>query len=152
MELLSEEEVRKRIKKYFKVGELVGSRTHRASGENAWYYLDYRLLYTLLIIREKLGKPITINKGRQKQRGLRSIAQQMVKNKVYKNKLYLSMHLFGKAVDFDVKGMTAKQVRGWIRANEELFPFKIRLEGGVSWCHVDTKWMDKNPKIYTFTV
>lgn len=146
----SEIEVRKQIKKYFAINELVGGRTYRVHHERAWRFLDYRLLYSLLIVREGIGKPITVNNGRLQQRGLRTIAQQLVKNKVYQNKLYVSAHLFGKAVDFDVKGMTAKQVRNWIVANKDLFPFKIRLEDNVSWVHMDVIWEKKNSKVYLF--
>jgi len=147
---MTESEVRKQIKKYFKIKELVGGRTYRKFKERAWRFLDFRLLYALLIIRENLGREIKVNYGRKQQRGLRTIAQQMVKNKVYKNLLYVSAHLFGKAVDFDVKGMNAKEVRDWIIQNQHLFPFKIRLEDKVSWVHLDVIFEEHNPKVYLF--
>lgn len=147
---LSEKQVRLRIKKYFNINELVGGRTLRKFKERAWKFLDFRALYALLIIREGLGKPITVNSGRRQQRGLRTIAQQMVKNKVYRNLLYLSAHLLGKAFDFDVEGMTAQEVRDWIIKNEHLFPFKIRLEDKVSWVHLDVIYEEHNPKVYVF--
>lgn len=146
----TEKEVRKDIKKYFGIKELVGGRTYRTHYERAWRFLDYRLLYSLLIVREEIGKAITVNHGRMEQRGLRTIAQQIVKNKVYNNKLYISAHLLGKAVDFDVKDMTAQQVRDWIVANQNLFPYKIRLEDKVSWVHMDVIWESKNKKVYLF--
>lgn len=146
----TEQQVRQEIGKYFKINELVGGRTYRSHKERAWRFLDYRLLYALLVIREGIGKSITVNSGRRQQRGLRTIAQQMVKNKVYKNQLYISAHLLGKAVDFHVKGMTAQEVRNWIVQNENLFPFKIRLEDRVSWVHLDVIYEEKNPKVYQF--
>lgn len=147
---MEEIEVRKRIKEYFNIQELVGRRAYKRFGIRAWRFLDYRLLYALLIIREGLDKPITINHGRAQQRGLRTIVQQMIKNYFYKDRLYLSAHLFGKAVDFDVKGMQAQSVRDWIVDNEKLFPFKIRLEDKVTWVHLDVIWEQKNPKVYLF--
>lgn len=147
---MEEIEVRKRIKKYFGIHELVGKRTHKRFGERGWRFLDYRLLYALLIIREGLDRSITVNSGGRQQRGLRTIVQQMIKNYFYKDKLYLSAHLLGKAVDFDVKGMSAWQVRMWILSHKELFPFKIRLEDKVNWVHLDVIWEEKNPKIYLF--
>lgn len=150
IERMPEGVVRREIKKYFKVSELVGSRTYKKHGERAWRFLDYRLLYALLIIREGIGRPITVNHGRKQQRGLRTIVQQMIKNYFYKNKLYLSAHLFGKAVDFDVKGWTAAEVRGWIIDNDHLFPFKIRLEDVVTWVHLDVIWEEKNSNVYLF--
>lgn len=147
---MNEKKVRKYIKKYFHIKELVGRRTFKKFGERSWRFLDYRLLYTLLIIRENLDLPITVNKGKRQQRGLRTIVQQMIKNYFYKDKLYVSAHLLGKAVDFDVKGMTAHEVRKWIIQNKDLFPFKIRLENNVSWVHLDVIWEEKNSKIYLF--
>ncbi len=147
---MEEKEVRKRIKNYFGIHELVGKRTYKRFGERAWRFLDYRLLYALLIIREGLDASITVNSGKRQQRGLRTIVQQMIKNYFYKDKLYLSAHLLGKAVDFDVKGMSAWQVRMWIISHEALFPFKIRLEDKVSWVHLDVIWEEKNAKVYLF--
>lgn len=147
---MEEKEVRKRIKKYFGIHELVGKRTHKRFGERAWRFLDYRLLYALLIIREGLNASITVNSGKRQQRGLRTIVQQMIKNYFYKDKLYLSAHLLGKAIDFDVKGMSAWQVRMWILSHEDLFPFKIRLEDKVTWVHLDVIWEEKNAKVYLF--
>lgn len=150
--MLSESTVRRRVKRFFKIGELVGVRTEKKYGQRAWRFLDYRLLYAVLIIRTELGKEITVNTKRLKQRGLRTIVQQLVKNFFYKDRLYISAHLLGKGVDFDVKGMSAEQVRRWIRENEHLFPFKIRLEAGVSWVHLDVIWEEKNPRVYLFRV
>lgn len=148
--MIEEKEVRKRIKEYFDIQELVGLRTYKRFGVRAWRFLDYRLLYALLIIREGLNKPITVNHNMAQQRGLRTIVQQMIKNFFYKNTLYLSAHLFGKAVDFDVKGMEAQSVRDWIVDNNKLFPFKIRLEDKVTWVHLDVIWEQKNSHVYLF--
>lgn len=148
--MINEEEVRKRIKEYFDVQELVGLRTYKRFGVRSWRFLDYRLLYALLIIREGLNKPITVNHNGAQQRGLRTIVQQMIKNYFYKNRLYLSAHLFGKAIDFDVKGMEAQSVRDWIVDNDEMFPFKIRLEDKVTWVHLDVIWELKNTHVYLF--
>ena len=147
---MKEAQVREKIKYYFNINELVGKRTYKKYGERAWRFLDYRLLYALLIIREGLDRPITVNAGKRQQRGLRTIVQQMIKNYFYKDKLYLSAHLLGKAVDFDVKGMSARAVRAWIVTHEDLFPFKIRLEDKVTWLHLDVIWEDKNSKVYLF--
>lgn len=154
MEMLSETLVRDRIKRYFDIEELVGKRTFKKYGERAWRFLDYRALYALLIVREGLDRSITVNDwkwgGKRQQRGLRTIVQQMIKNFFYKDKLYLSAHLFAKAFDYDVEGMTAQQVRLWIVSNEHLFPFKIRLEGLVTWVHMDVIWESQNPNVYVF--
>lgn len=155
------EEILTEIKRYFSIHELVGKRTYKKHGERAWKFFDDDLLLTLLIIRKHINKPITINNwfwgGKFSQRGLRTIVMQLVKNFFLKGKLYLSAHLFGKAVDFDVEGMTANEVRQWIIDNQHLLPVKVRLERKlrgkyINWVHLDTFWEEHNPKVYLFDV
>jgi hypothetical protein len=144
--------------KYFKIEELVDSTVFKAHGQNAWKFIDKTLLDCLLVVREGLGKPMTINNwhvgGQFSQRGLRTNISPMVKGKT---SLYLSAHLFGKAVDFDVAGMTAVQVREWIVANADKFPCKIRLERNmngkpINWVHLDTLAGENDGKVTQFDV
>lgn len=148
----------KTIKDYFSIQDLVDKTVFDKFGQTAWKFIDKDLLACLLIIREKLGKPITINNwhkgGQFSQRGLRTNISPMVKGKT---SLYLSAHLFGKGVDFDVAGMTAVEVRAWIVANAALFPCKIRLERNmagkpINWVHLDTLAGESDPKILQFDV
>jgi hypothetical protein len=74
-----------------------------------------------------------------------------------KSTLYLSAHIFGKAVDFDVEGMSAVDVRKWIIENAEKFPCKIRLERNlngkpINWVHLDTMSDESKGKVYQFDV
>ena len=155
---MKRDEVIIRLKNYFSISELVDEIVFAKHGERAWRFFDTDLLKCLLIVREGLNKPITINTwvwgGRFSQRGLRHNLSPMVKSK---SRLYLSAHMLGKAVDFDVKGMSATQVRTWIKSNPELFACKIRLEENlrgkeINWVHLDTIHEEKNPKIYLFDV
>ena len=148
----------KTIKDYFDIEELVDKQVYDKFGESSWKFIDKSILDCLLIIRESLGKPMTINNwkwgGKFTQRGLRHNMSSLVKTK---NRVYLSAHIFGKAVDFDVKGMTAVEVREWIANNPDKFPCKIRLErnlGGkpISWVHLDTMSDETKPKVYQFDV
>lgn len=148
----------KTIKDYFNIKELVDEATFKRHGENAWQFICPMLQETMLILRENIGKPITVNnwgnKGGFTQRGLRHNRSEMVKDKI---SIYLSAHMMGKGVDFNVKGMTASEVRAWIVANQDLFPYKIRLERNfkgkeITWIHLDVFQNDKNPKIYLFDV
>jgi hypothetical protein len=150
--------MKKTIKDYFDIKELVDENTFRRHGKNAWQFICPMLQETLLILRENIGKPIIVNdwanKGGMEQRGLRHNRSNMVKDKYT---IYLSAHMMGKAVDFHVKGMTATEVREWIVANQELFPYKIRLERKmngkeITWVHLDVFQNEKNPKIYLFDV
>lgn len=143
--------------KYFKIQEFVDGVTYARHGENAWQFMDFKLLETMSVIREALGKAITINHGSSQQRGLRTNICQIVKSKTLQGKLYLSAHVLGKAVDFDVKGMKAEQVRDWLLENQDILPYKIRLEHNmngkpITWVHLDVYDNPKNPKVYLFNV
>jgi hypothetical protein len=148
----------KTIKDYFGAKELVDPTVYRKYGDSSIQFICPMLQETLFILRHNLKKPITINNwafgGRLTQRGLRTNVSAMVLNK---NFLYLSAHMLGKAVDFDVKGMTACEVRQWIVDNADLFPYQIRLERNlkgkpISWIHLDIIQDESKPKIYLFDV
>ena len=151
---MTDSKILKGIKKYFIIQELVGQSTYKKYGESAWKFLDFRLLHCLLIIREGIGKPITVNTwykgGKFSQRGLRTNIQGIFRGYFKKWKLYLSAHILGKGVDFDVEGMTVEEVHEWIIDNVHLFPYKLRLEFGVNWNYLDVIWEVKNLKIYQF--
>lgn len=158
---MSEEEILKGIKKYFDIRELVGKPAYNKHGDRAWKFFDFRLLETLLIVRIGLGRSITINNwkwgGKFQQRGLRTNIGAIVLKMIRRMKLYLSGHVLGMAVDFDVEGMTAQEVRQWLVDNQDLLPYKIRLERKlngkyISWTHMDLIWEAKNPKVYLFNV
>ena len=126
--------------KHFKVQELVSPDIFNQRGSKAIELLDPRLLETLDKLREELGRPITINNwlwgGNFKQRGLRD-------RSFYKSdKAYvdsLSQHKYGRAVDFDVKGMSAPEVRKFIYKNREKFPFITFVETDINWVHIDCR-------------
>ena len=135
------------IKKYFSIKELVDQEVYQLHGESAWRFMDTQLLECLLIIRECIGQPITVNnwtsKGRFSQRGLRHNQSPMV---VRKNRPYL-----------DVRGMEAEEVRDWIRLNLDRFPCKIRLEhkkngSPINWVHLDVIQDERNNKLKLFNV
>ena len=125
------------IRKYFKIHELVGRYTFRRYGERAWKFLDFRLLWALLIIRTNLNRKIAVNNwlwgGRFSQRGLRTNLQQIFSGYFKRFKLYLSGHVLGKGFDFDVEGMTAEEVRAWIVANADLYDDILLLRTRPLW-------------------
>lgn len=148
----------KTIKDYFIIQELVDKTVFDRYGERAWKFIDKELLNCLLILRKEIDKPITINNwffgGNFTQRGLRHNMSPLVASK---KGLYLSAHIFGKAVDFDVKGMTSVEVREWILKNQKILPCKIRLENlmngnPINWVHLDIMSEKRLPKVYQFNV
>lgn len=155
------DEVIRDLKQYFDISELVGPETHRVHGERAWKFFSTDALEALLITRVNIGRKITINNwawgGKFTQRGLRSNLQNIFRQLTKTLKLYLSGHVLGEAFDFDVDGMTAEEVRDWIKGNEHLYPMRIRLEHKkngkpITWVHLDTIQELHNPKVYFFNV
>lgn len=142
------------IKDYFGIKELVCHHVYEAWGENAWQFLDDRLLDTLLVLREKIDKPIVVNNwakgGSYSQRGLRCNVCQLVREKTDLQKVYVTAHLQGKAVDFNVNGMTAEEVRRWIVKNQILLPHPIRIENDVTWVHLDVRNDGSHNKVLFF--
>ncbi|MGN0091277.1 MAG: hypothetical protein ACI36Z_10055 [Alloprevotella sp.] len=142
------------IRDYFGIKELVCPHVYDAWGENAWKFLDDRLLDTLLVIREKIDKPIVVNNwakgGNYSQRGLRCNVCQLVREKSEQKKVYVTAHLQGKAVDFSVNGMTAEEVRRWIVKNQILLPYPVRLESDVTWVHLDVRNDGAHNKVLFF--
>jgi hypothetical protein len=140
--------------KYFKAYELVDKQVYDKFGEDSIQrFFDPRLLKVILFIRDSLGKPITINTwhegGRFSQRGLRTNMSPIV---MIKHKLYLSGHVLGMAIDFDVKGMTAEEVRLWIIKHQKELPYPIRLESKVNWVHLGVDTFKNGIKIDIFNI
>lgn len=120
--------------KYFKVWELVPKDLYNKEGEGAIRVFSPEILEVLEWLREKIGRPITVNTwatgGSFQYRGFRP--------KDCNVGALNSAHKKGLAIDFDVKGMTAQEVRDWIHNHKQELPHKIRLESGVNWVHLDT--------------
>ena len=147
-------ELIKKVNRYFKITELVDKEVYSIHGDRAWKFFDTNLLKAILIIREGLNKPITINTSTMQQRGLRHNESPIVMNKT---RPYLSAHCLGKALDFNVQGINSEDVRAWIKKNYFKFDFKIRLEHKkngkpISWVHIDTIDEEQNAEIYLFNV
>jgi len=142
------------ISRHFRLEEFVSAPVISKLGDKAWSLLDPRLIETMDFIRDITGKhKITINNwywgGKFSQRGLRENTCEIVKGKTDANELYLSAHALGMAVDFDVEDYTAEQVREKLLLLERCLPYKIRLEKGVNWVHLDVR-DDNEEKIYLF--
>lgn len=138
---------------YFSLDELVCQHVYDFYGETAWQFFDQRLLVTIDMLRQKLNKPIFVNDwqihGQFDERGFRCLKCNIVQNKIMSNEMYVSPHMTGQAVDFDVQGLVAEEVRQYIIKNQNLWPYPLRLEAGVGWCHLDTRDAEKG-KVFLF--
>lgn len=147
---MTRDEIIRELHKFFQIRELVCEHTHTKWGERAWQFLDTAFLHNLLVIRRDiLQAPMVCNHGSQLQRGLRCNRCGLV---AQKDAVYLSSHVLGKAGDFTVQGMTAQEARSRIRNSANLLPYPLRMEGGVTWLHIDVlPQFGINEKIYEFT-
>lgn len=138
------------IGKFFTIEELVCDHTLAKWGEKSWQFLDTAFLHNLLVIRRDiLQLPMICNHDEAHQRGLRCNRCELVKDK---SSVYLSSHVLGKAGDFTVQGITAQEARSRIRNNAHLLPYPLRMEGGVSWLHIDVlPQYGVTQKVYEFT-
>lgn len=148
------------FQRYFSLREMVDEQTYKKYGYFAWNFIRTELLETLFVIRDQIvKKPMTINNwfmgGQYSQRGLRTNLSPLIMEKTENQKLSMSAHSLGAGVDFDVKGMTANEVRELIKANESKLPHPIRLEDDKSaptWVHIDMYNNGEKSKIVLFNV
>lgn len=120
--------------KYFKLKELAPSSLIQRYGDvMTWWFFDSRILWTADAIREYFGRPVRCNTAGMEMRGLRPPGYDM------KHGVYMSCHEQGKALDLDVEGFTAEQVRREIidHPMEDAFKYISRIEKDVSWLHID---------------
>lgn len=133
---MNREQIIRELHRFFQVRELVCSHVFSKWGERSWQFLSTDYLHNLLVIRRDiLQMPMVCNHDGAEQRGLRCNMCRMVKEK---KAAYLSSHILGRAGDFSVQGLTAQEARSRIRTMQNLLPYPMRMEGGVSWLHIDT--------------
>lgn len=137
---MSRNELIKKLKQNFKIQELVCPHCYKTFKEKSWQFLSTELLSVLYTLRYEVFKaPITINTwhngGQFSQRGLRCNMCELVKSK---DRVYISAHCLGKAIDFNVQGLTSEEVAQTIRNWGYEFNYPIRLEKNTNgWTHID---------------
>ena len=139
---------------YFDLKELVCKDVYDFYKDTAWQFFDARLLITIDRMREKLGKPMFVNNwdsgGEFDERGFRCLKCSIVQNKIMSNEMYVSPHMTGQGIDFDVQGLVSSEVREYIIKNKNLWPYPLRLENNVSWIHLDTRDTFTGEKVILF--
>jgi hypothetical protein len=128
---------------YFKIQDLVHPDIYRDRGDKAWQLLNPVGLITLDALYQKFG-PFVINTwnnpdlqktyGIRRSSGLRKFDDIGAK---------YSMHKFGGAYDcVGFKNHTPKQVREYILANKDEFPYITAVENVDGWLHFDCRNCD----------
>lgn len=126
---------------YFNTKEFVSREVYNQFGENSLWFVDPRIRKLANFIRTFFASSVTINNwqwnGSLDERGFRQ--PDSTEGAVF------SQHRFGRAIDFNVKGKTPKQVYDIILANKEVF-----MQNGLTciedvaftptWTHVDIRY------------
>jgi len=116
-------------------------------GEKALLAMDERILMSIDALRQYFAVPIMVNNwasgGQFYYRGLRTPQCPQYSAD--------SQHSFGRALDFDVLGLTADYVRGVIMANRARWPLITALELNVDWIHADCRDNTGNPAMFLFS-
>lgn len=135
--------------KYFAIHELVPAELLKELHEDLlWNMLDGDILIGLDAIKEQFpdGKATVNNyywKGNRGWSGIRTRSSDWYSES--------SMHSVGKAFDIVLSAYDIDKVRSYILDNQGLFPGITRIEGGVSWLHIDSKPTGKQ-SIHVFYV
>jgi len=134
---------------HFQLEELVDRDTFGTMGEKAWDLLHPDAIAFIDGVREFFGLPVTVNNwkwgGEWQYRGYRPPHCQIGAPQSY--------HRRGMAFDFDVKGMTATNVRKEIieKCNDQRLVKIMRMEMDVNWVHADIGKIPKGKsRIYLF--
>jgi len=132
-----------RIPKNFRPEEFVSRAVFESRGSALVPQLiDYRIFETVDFIRNKrFNRAVTINNwvygGEFQYRGFRAPDETIGAQ--------LSQHHSGRALDFDVDGHTAAEIRRDIINNPHLYPHITCIEDGVNWVHIDCRnWNRKS--------
>lgn len=120
--------------KHFKIQELVPKSIYASLGSRSLIVMDPRILYTIDLIRDHFGKPITVNSwmwgGSFDQRGFRDYMNVGAK---------YSQHRYGRAIDFDISALTAEEVRQELIKQKDKFKYITTIEKDVLWVHMDCR-------------
>lgn len=129
-----------KISEHFTLEEFINPTDFAEHKEKSIELIDPRLIQIADFIREKTGKPVTINDwhtgGQFKESGLRESNTTTGAKK--------SAHKIGKAIDVKVKGFGGKEWYEFVKKYaKELYQLGARrIEDkslATSWLHIDTK-------------
>lgn len=129
-----------KISQHFNLEEFVPQDIFNQYGEKSIWFIDPRLINLAEFIRTFFNKPMTINGNGLNERGFRSPDSSTGAK--------LSQHKFGRAIDFNIQGLTPQQVYDTILKNKDAF-----MKAGLTtmedikmtptWTHVDVRQTNK---------
>ena len=134
-----------KVSNNFYLQEFVDEGTYKQWGDSSIWFVDPRIITLAQFIRERLGKPCTINNwhsgGQYQYSGFDPPGG-------YRKATSLSQHRFGRAIDLKVSGMEsngAPELRADIQGHWDLYHKATAIttiEDGnyaPTWCHIDIR-------------
>lgn len=130
--------------KHFSIKEFVPKDVYLQFGEKSIWFLRPELLYTMDLIRDRYGKPLTINTwsfqlGGFHNRGFRTPDCE------YGAKL--SMHKIGAATDFNIEDFPSEEIQSDIIRFPFIKPFEyitcVEIEPELEKTHIDLRSHNK---------
>jgi len=138
-----------KVSKNFIIQEFVPENLYNIWGNKSIYFVDKRCFKIAQFIRDRFNKTTTINNwyfgNTLNNRGFR-----MPNSTVGGT---LSQHKFGRAIDFNVDGMSSKEIFEDIKNNKELYfnNFITTVENvkyTPSWIHLDCRFTNQKELIF----
>lgn len=122
----------------FRLEEFVSEEVFDKYGAKAWRMIDGRAVETISMLRQNLDSPITINNwlwgGQFSSRGYREPGSSYYSP--------TSQHAYGRALDFDVKGMAPREVIVHILESlEEEDPYTAHDYKDITFIEIDVNWV-----------
>lgn len=131
---------------HFTIEEFVPPIMFDRFGQEAWRYVDPRLVENFNSLRSQIEQSIVINNwhagGERSASGIRLPGMSHYS--------MWSAHSFGMAGD-GISSMPAEEIRQGIISGAILLPHPVRLEAGVSWLHMDVMNIDPDNRVITFS-
>jgi len=135
--------------KHFRIEEFVPEHIYTKWGEQAWWFIDDRLISVCDRLRERHG-PMVINTWYsdklisaymyRDQSGLRTQSHYATVQDYINS---MSQHKFGRAADALFRDTTASVVRKDILNNPQDYPEIKGIENDIPWLHVDVRNSDR---------
>lgn len=126
---------------YFTLAEFVPKDIYTKWGDSSLWFVDQRLINSIIWLREQLGEPLVINNwatgGSHQNRCFRPPGNTVGAS--------LSQHRFGRAADFDSPDMKVSEIYKWLISNQEKvvketsFTTIEDLAHTPTWIHLDCR-------------
>lgn len=134
-----------KISTYFSIEEVVPKELYSKFGDKSIWFIQRETLLLADFIRDRFGKSMTINNwhegGALNNRGFRMPD--------CATGGFLSQHKFGKAIDFNIEGLTPQEVYKDIMDHSDMY-----MKAGATtvediaftngWTHIDRRWTGLN--------